>query len=129
MRRQHGTSIVFITHDLGVVAQLCDSVAVMYAGRVVEYNDIRELFRRPRHPYTAGLMQSNPVFGRRQERLYSMEGQPPDLVSPSTGCAFAARCPHVQPICREQTPPPVAMDERHFYACWRDAPQGTANAA
>ena len=129
VRRQHGTSIVFITHDLGVVAQLCDSVAVMYAGRVVEYNDIRELFRRPRHPYTAGLMQSNPVFGRRQERLYSMEGQPPDLVSPSTGCAFAARCPHVQPICREQTPPPVAMDERHFYACWRDAPQGTANAA
>jgi oligopeptide/dipeptide ABC transporter ATP-binding protein len=129
VRRQHGTSIIFITHDLGVVAQLCDSVAVMYAGRVVEYNEIRELFRRPRHPYTAGLMQSNPVFGQRQERLYSMEGQPPDLVSPPAGCAFAARCPHVQPLCRQQTPPRVAIDERHFYACWRDAPQGAAHAA
>jgi peptide/nickel transport system ATP-binding protein len=129
VRRKHGTSIVFITHDLGVVAQLCDSVAVMYAGRVVEYNEIRELFRRPRHPYTAGLMQSNPVFGRRQERLHSMEGQPPDLVAPPAGCAFAARCPHVQPICREQTPPRVAIDERHFYACWRDAPPGAAHAA
>jgi oligopeptide/dipeptide ABC transporter ATP-binding protein len=129
VRRKHGTSIVFITHDLGVVAQLCDSVAVMYAGRVVEYNEIRELFRRPRHPYTAGLMQSNPVFGRRQERLHSMEGQPPDLVAPPAGCAFAARCPHVQPICREQTPPRVAIDERHFYACWRDAPSGAAHAA
>ena len=129
VRRKHGTSIVFITHDLGVVAQLCDSVAVMYAGRVVEYNEIRELCRRPRHPYTAGLMQSNPVFGRRQERLHSMEGQPPDLVAPPAGCAFAARCPHVQPICREQTPPRVAIDERHFYACWRDAPPGAAHAA
>jgi peptide/nickel transport system ATP-binding protein len=129
VRRKHGTSIVFITHDLGVVAQLCDSVAVMYAGRVVEYNEIRELFRRPRHPYTAGLMQSNPVFGRRQERLHSMEGQPPDLVAPPAGCAFAARCPHVQPICCEQTPPRVAIDERHFYACWRDAPPGAAHAA
>ena len=129
VRRKHGTSIVFITHDLGVVAQLCDSVAVMYAGRVVEYNEIRELFRRPRHPYTAGLMQSNPVFGRRQERLHSMEGQPPDLVAPPAGCAFAARCPHVQPICREQTPPRVAIDERHFYACWRDAPPGAVHAA
>jgi len=129
VRDRHGTSILFITHDLGVVAQLCDTVAVMYAGRVVEYNDIKALFDRPRHPYTAGLMRSNPVFGSRQDSLHAMEGQPPDLIALSKGCAFASRCPQAGPRCREEAPPKVAIDDRHFFVCWLKDGAGGTHAA
>ena len=103
-RRDHGTAVILITHDLGVVARLCDTVAVMYAGRIVEYNRTRELFSRPVHPYTQGLLASNPVFGRRHDRLAAMPGQPPDLLALSEGCAFAPRCSHARESCRREVP-------------------------
>lgn len=115
VRRDHGTSVILITHDLGVVARLCDTVAVMYAGRIVEYNRTSELFARPRHPYTQGLLASNPVFGRRQASLAAMPGQPPDLLSLPAGCAFAPRCGQAQSSCHEVDPPevPIALPFHH----------------
>ena len=91
-RRLRGTSVIFITHDLGVVAQLCDTVAVMYGGKIVEYNSVKEIFGNPRHPYSQGLLASNPVFGRAKKQLHAMSGQPPDLATLQDGCAFAPRC-------------------------------------
>jgi|APGre2960657373_1045057.scaffolds.fasta_scaffold00516_11 oligopeptide/dipeptide ABC transporter ATP-binding protein len=129
VQERHGTSIIFITHDLGVVAQLCDTVAVMYAGRVVEYNDIHSLFRQPRHPYTAALLKSNPVFGSRQSVLHAMQGQPPDLVALPKGCAFVARCPQAHARCRDEPPPKVAIDKKHFFVCWLKDGAGGAHAA
>jgi oligopeptide/dipeptide ABC transporter ATP-binding protein len=119
VRRRHGTSVIFITHDLGVVAQLCDTVAVMYAGRVVEYNRVGEIFGNPRHPYTQGLLASNPVFGRRRDRLFAMRGQPPDLVSLGEGCAFASRCDRSAARCVEARPPAHALGEGFYHACVR----------
>ena len=129
VQERHGTSIIFITHDLGVVAQLCDTVAVMYAGRVVEYNDIHSLFRQPRHPYTAALLKSNPVFGSRQTALHAMQGQPPDLLALPKGCAFVARCPKAQARCQDEPPPKVAIDKNHFFVCWLKDGAGGAHAA
>jgi peptide/nickel transport system ATP-binding protein len=117
VRRDHGTSVILITHDLGVVARLCDAVAVMYAGRIVEYNRTVDLFARPRHPYTQGLLASNPVFGRRRASLAAMPGQPPDLLSLPTGCAFAPRCGQAQPSCRELDPPEVPIDLPFRHRC------------
>ncbi len=118
VREAHGTAMLFITHDLGVVAQLCDTVAVMYAGRMVEYNSIQDLFDNPRHPYTAGLLASNPVFGKKRETLHAMTGQPPDLLALPPGCSFAARCPYATQQCRDVQPPSRAIDGKHFFACW-----------
>ena len=93
LHQQFGdTSVIFITHDLGVVAQLCDTVAVMYGGKIVEYNSVKEIFGNPRHPYSQGLLASNPVFGRAKKQLHAMSGQPPDLATLQDGCAFAPRC-------------------------------------
>jgi oligopeptide/dipeptide ABC transporter ATP-binding protein len=117
VRRDHGTSVILITHDLGVVARLCDTVAVMYAGRVVEYNRTADLFAHPRHPYTQGLLASNPVFGRRQDHLAAMPGQPPDLLSLPAGCAFAPRCMQAQPSCHQLDPPEVSIDPPFRHRC------------
>ncbi len=117
LRRRHGTSVIFITHDLGVVAQLCDTVAVMYAGRIVEYDRVGEIFARPRHPYTQGLLASNPVFGKRRERLHAMKGQPPDLAALGAGCAFAPRCERAEDRCRASRPPIVTTHGHFHHAC------------
>lgn len=116
-RQQHGTSVIFITHDLGVVAQLCDTVAVMYAGKVIEYNTASEIFSCPRHPYTQGLLASNPVFGKKKQTLLAMRDQPPDLASLGKGCAFAPRCPNAMPTCREDEPRPIRIRGHYFHAC------------
>jgi oligopeptide/dipeptide ABC transporter ATP-binding protein len=115
-RRVHGTSVIFITHDLGVVAQLCDTVAVMYGGKIVEYNSADEIFRNPRHPYTQGLLESNPVFGQARKRLHAMSGQPPDLATLKDGCAFAPRCSKALPGCHVEPPAmvPIAGHFRHM---------------
>lgn len=120
-RRTHGTSVIFITHDLGVIAQLCDTVAVMYAGKVVEYNTVDEIFRMPRHPYTRGLLESNPVFGKTNELLHAMKGQPPDLATLGDGCAFAPRCSRAIAACHV-TPTPVVVIRNHFYHACAVAP-------
>ncbi|MDQ0163250.1 ABC transporter ATP-binding protein [Bacillus alveayuensis] len=116
LRNQMGTAIIMITHDLGIVAELCDSVAVMYAGRIVEQAPIKELFASPKHPYTRGLLASLPKPGIR-ERLTPIEGQPPNLHDVPKGCMFAPRCPHAHEKCSEQ-PMLNNINEHHKVACW-----------
>ncbi len=129
VRRDHGTSIILITHDLGVVARLCDSVAVMYAGKIVEYNRTRDLFKRPRHPYTRGLLGSNPVFGQPRPSLTAMPGQPPDLLALPAGCAFAPRCLQAMPSCHVSEPQVVDIGMPFHHRCpvqaAQDSRQGT----
>lgn len=115
-----GMSIVWITHDLGVVAGLVDKLAVMYAGFIVEQGPIRALYKETSHPYTLGLLRSIPVIenGRRQ-RLVSIEGLPPDLMQAPTHCPFAPRCPYVIDKCWSENPPLLPVSPGHSSACWR----------
>jgi peptide/nickel transport system ATP-binding protein len=117
VQRLHHMSVILITHDLGVVARLCDTVAVMYAGRIVEYRQTQELFDDPAHPYTRGLLASNPVFGRRRKTLAAMPGQPPDLLALPAGCSFAPRCDQAQDSCRWERPQPVFLPGGFFHRC------------
>ncbi|MBI1297089.1 ATP-binding cassette domain-containing protein [bacterium] len=112
------SSIMMITHNLGVVSQISDHVAVMYLGKVVEYGPTRAIFHEPLHPYTKGLLLSVPVLGRKKDKLVPIEGMVPNAMTDIRGCAFAARCPHVMPICREQTPPLTEISTGHWGACW-----------
>ncbi|MBX2998182.1 MAG: ABC transporter ATP-binding protein [Caldilineaceae bacterium] len=112
------SSIIMITHNLGVVSQISEYVAVMYLGKVVEYGPTRAIFRHPLHPYTQGLLLSVPVLGRKKAKLVPIEGMVPHASEVIRGCAFAARCPHVMPICREQEPPLRDHEPGHQAACW-----------
>lgn len=113
-----GLAIIMITHDFGVVARICDRVAVMYAGRVVETASTTELFDRPAHPYTRALMRSMPRLDQRTARLPAIEGQPPDLRKPMSGCRFAPRCAHATAICHEQYPETTEVASGHVVSCW-----------
>src|SRR5215468_10295293 len=105
LQQDFGSSIVMITHNLGVVSQMADHVAVMYLGKIVEYAAVREAFHYPLHPYTVGLLNSVPVLGKKgRKRLEPIRGMVPSTTETIRGCAFAARCPHVMKVCREQTP-------------------------
>jgi oligopeptide/dipeptide ABC transporter ATP-binding protein len=115
LQKEEGMSILLITHDLGVIAEMCDKVSVMYAGTVVESASVREIFRNPLHPYTIGLMDSLPQPG--SKRLRSIEGQPPSLVNLPAGCRFAERCPLVEPRCRESIPALEEKAQDHFVRC------------
>jgi peptide/nickel transport system ATP-binding protein len=117
LRERVGTAIVLITHDLGVVAEVCDSVNVMYAGVVVERGTVQELFRRPLHPYTQGLLASIPRFDQPGKELASIPGSVPNLIHPPPGCRFHPRCPYAMPICREVRPVPQDQGEDHMVAC------------
>lgn len=119
IQRDTGISIIFITHDLGIVAQMCDQVAVMYGGRFVEQGSIRDIFKRPSHPYTEALLNSIPRVERRIERLHSIEGQPPSMFSLPAGCHFEPRCPYAEDICRETYPPAFHSQGGQIAACWR----------
>jgi peptide/nickel transport system ATP-binding protein len=119
LRRDTGTAIVLITHDLGVVAEMADDVAVMYAGQIVERAAVRDLFARPEHPYTVGLLGSIPRLDERRERLPSIEGRVPDMSRPPPGCRFAARCPFVEPECRATAPALVEIAPGHLSRCRR----------
>lgn len=120
LKTNAGMSIIYITHDLGVVAEICDRVAVMYAGRVVEIGDVRRIFAEPAHPYTEALIASVPKLGERERGpLHTIEGQPPDLSVPVVGCPFAPRCEYVMTICTEQFPPRVEVAEGEYADCWR----------
>ncbi|MCW3478359.1 ABC transporter ATP-binding protein [Neisseriaceae bacterium JH1-16] len=118
LRREQQMAMLLITHDLGVIAELADRVAVMYAGRVVEQGPVRELFRNPRHPYTRGLLASRPVPGRRLARLAAIPGQVPDPLSLPPGCAFAARCPERRTDCEQRRPALRRLDADHRVACF-----------
>jgi peptide/nickel transport system ATP-binding protein len=119
LRRDTGTAIILITHDLGVVAEMADDVAVMYAGQIVERAPVKDLFSRPEHPYTVGLLGSIPRLDHRRERLPSIEGRVPDMTRPPPGCRFAARCPFVEPACRETIPPLMEVAPGHLTRCRR----------
>jgi peptide/nickel transport system ATP-binding protein len=119
LRRDTGTAIILITHDLGVVAEMADDVAVMYAGQIVERAPVKELFARPEHPYTVGLLGSIPKLDQKRERLPSIEGRVPDMTRPPAGCRFAARCPFVEEACRAAPPPLVEVAPGHLSRCRR----------
>jgi oligopeptide/dipeptide ABC transporter ATP-binding protein len=118
LQKRYHLALIFITHNLGIVAKMCDKVAVMYAGRMVESGPVRQIFNRPAHPYTQALLRSIPRLTDRRERLTAIEGQPPDMTSPPSGCAFHPRCPKAIERCQEQDPPTfeVAADQRA--RCW-----------
>ena len=114
-----GSSIILITHNLGVVSQMADHVAVMYLGRIVEFAPTRELFHHPLHPYTEGLLNSVPVLGRKGKQVLApIKGMVPSPTEVIRGCPFAARCPHVMEICRDQDPALREIASGHFAACW-----------
>ncbi|MES0039459.1 ABC transporter ATP-binding protein [Mesorhizobium sp. M0046] len=120
LKERTGTAVMFITHDLGVVAETCQRVIVMYAGRIVEQASVIDLFARPAHPYTQGLMRSVPDPRRgRQRRLPEIPGIVPSLREPIVGCSFAPRCPFAIDICREKMPALHDVGSRHAAACWR----------
>jgi peptide/nickel transport system ATP-binding protein len=118
LQQAHGLALIFITHDLGIVAKMCDQVAVMYAGRVVEAGPVGRIFDAPAHPYTRALLESIPRFADRRQRLTAIDGQPPDLASLPAGCAFHPRCPSVMDRCREEAPRSFSADDGHTARCW-----------
>nr|HPO05259.1 peptide ABC transporter ATP-binding protein [Bacillota bacterium] len=112
-------SIIFITHNLGVVAEICDRVSVMYAGKIVEQGDVEDIFYRPRHPYTLGLLRSMPrVDAEEYERLIPIEGTPVDMLNPPSGCPFGPRCEHCMKICLRMEPPRIDLGNGHTSSCW-----------
>lgn len=130
IREETGTAIILITHDLGVVANLADRVAVMYAGKIVEHGSAHDIFYHHAHPYTSALLRSLPTVDTdRNEQLVSIPGTPPDLYAPPKGCAFASRCTHCMKICREQQPPEFTVGENHTASCWRLHPDFPGSAA
>ncbi|GAX91727.1 ABC transporter ATP-binding protein [Effusibacillus lacus] len=118
LKKEHRSSIMLITHDLGVVAEMCDRVVVMYAGQIVEEADVRNLFKSPKHPYTVGLMKSMPALATGQERLDSIPGVVPLPTEMPKGCRFAPRCGQVMEICREKAPELAVVEGSHKCRCW-----------
>jgi oligopeptide/dipeptide ABC transporter ATP-binding protein len=126
IQEQTNLALIFITHDFGIVAKMCDRVMVMYAGRAVESGPVRDIFNRPSHPYTQALLNSVPTMDEDVERLYSITGQPPALWDLPEGCRFAARCPHADDRCRRDYPPAFTVGEGHTADCWRLEKEWTA---
>ena len=119
LQRETGMTVVYITHDLGVVAETCRRAIVMYAGRVMETAGVRDLFRSPAHPYTAGLMKAMPKLNEKCDRLYSIEGNVPNFVDMPAGCAFHDRCPVRMDICARERPGVCTVGPEHTVCCWR----------
>jgi len=118
LQERLGMSVIMITHDLGVVAETCDYVAVMYAGQVVEYADIRTLFKNPKHPYTLGLLNSLPRHDIEQEKLIPIKGMVPSPFDMPVGCRFAPRCPIATELCREKMPELETKEANSQIRCW-----------
>ncbi|MGE0257467.1 MAG: ABC transporter ATP-binding protein [Alphaproteobacteria bacterium] len=122
LQREHGLALIFITHNLGIVAKMCDTLAVMYAGKVVEYGPVSRIFNDPVHPYTRALLNSIPRMSEDDQRLTAIEGQPPDLAALPPGCAFAPRCPSATSRCRAEEPPEFAPEDGRGARCWLAEP-------
>lgn len=120
LRRDHGTAVLLITHNMGVVAQVCDLVYVMYAGQIVEAAETFSLFAAPRHPYTLGLLRAIPSLETEQERLDTIPGVVPDLADPPPGCRFCPRCAWAGPECAQAMPPLTDRGEGHLVRCFRE---------
>ncbi|GEB31905.1 MULTISPECIES: ABC transporter ATP-binding protein [Brevibacillus] len=118
LNREAQTAILLITHDLGVVAEMCHRVVVMYAGNVIEEGDVRTILKKPKHPYTKGLLNSLPKLEESQERLYSIPGNVPIPGSLTVGCRFAPRCDQATDLCRSEMPQLKAVGDNHFSRCW-----------
>lgn len=118
LRREFGLTILIITHNIGVVAEVADRVAVMYAGRIMEIGEVHQIFANPQHPYTRGLLKSVPNIALDDADLYKMEGTPPNLLNSPSGCSFHPRCPSVMKICSEEIPTLDNVGDDHQAACW-----------
>ena len=119
LQKQTGMAIIFITHNLGVVAEICDKVTVMYAGHIMEQGKVDDIFYNPAHPYTKGLLRSMPNLAEEERtRLIPIEGTPVDLLDPPKGCSFGPRCEHCMKICLNNQPPMVDVGDGHLSACW-----------
>ncbi len=118
IQKQSNLAVLYITHDLGVVAQVCDRVQVMYAGKIVETGDVRRIFKAPLHPYTRGLLESVPQIGTKKQRLFQIDGQPPYLLDLPAGCSFQPRCTNAKEICAKEYPPQVRIGENDYVRCW-----------
>jgi peptide/nickel transport system ATP-binding protein len=126
LRREFDLTILLITHNIGVVAEVSDRVAVMYAARLVEIGDVRRIFADPKHPYTRGLLRSVPNIALDDKDLYKMEGAPPSLLQPPSGCRFHPRCPDRMDICKSKNPPVEKVNADDQVACWLYAKEGKA---
>ena len=123
LKKEYGTSIIFITHDLGVVAELCDRVVVLYGGLVMEEASIFDIFEHPSHPYTLGLLASIPALDQdKNKRLLPIPGSPPDMTKPPVGCPFAPRCPYARVICGSELPQMTEVSDGHHSRCWLLSP-------
>jgi oligopeptide/dipeptide ABC transporter ATP-binding protein len=118
IQHRSGLAMIFITHNIGIVARMCDKVAVMYAGRLVERAPVRTIFNQPAHPYTEALLNAMPKLTDKAERLWSIEGQPPDLANLPPGCPFSPRCPKAEDRCHREVPPEYQVGDQHFTRCW-----------
>jgi len=118
LQKELGMSLILITHDMGIVAETCKNVLVMYAGKVVEFADVRTIFKKPSHPYTIGLLESVPRLDVRKERLKAIEGQPPDLVALPSYCYYAERCPYKTDRCLEEIPDLIEVEPGHYSRCF-----------
>jgi oligopeptide/dipeptide ABC transporter ATP-binding protein len=118
LQREQGLALIFITHNLGIVARMCDRVAVMYAGRFVEAGDVRTIFGAPAHPYTRALLDAIPRLGQGTDRLTAIPGAPPDPAHLPAGCAFAPRCPRALERCGTEAPPAFDVRDSHYARCW-----------
>ncbi|MFN0186114.1 MAG: ABC transporter ATP-binding protein, partial [Aquabacterium sp.] len=128
LQRASGLGLILITHDMGVAASICQRVAVMYAGRIVEIGDVRRIYRSPAHPYTQALLEAIPHLGRRRGRLQAIAGQPPSLIDPPAGCRFAPRCPRRSAQCDTAYPPVQTQPDGHQVACWHPVHAAAAAA-
>jgi oligopeptide/dipeptide ABC transporter ATP-binding protein len=126
LRSETGTAILLITHDMGVIAEMCDNVAVMYAGQIVEYTDVNTLFEEQLHPYTEGLLAAIPVLGEVRESLAVIPGSVPNLINLPPGCKFAPRCPYVKEMCVQAVPPLVEVEPGHKVRCFMRLPDTKA---
>lgn len=127
LRKDFGASILFIGHDLGVISELCDKVAVMYAGKIIEYADLTTIFKNPKHPYTQALLGSIPRLDVDTERLRIIRGTVPRLINPPSGCRFHPRCDYVKEICSKQEPQLVEIEQKHEVACFLYTSKGKPN--
>ncbi|RLC39588.1 MAG: ABC transporter ATP-binding protein [Candidatus Nealsonbacteria bacterium] len=125
--KKFGNAVILITHDMGVAAEFCDKMAVMYAGNMVEYARTTNIFENPYHPYTRGLLKAVPKIGRTDE-LQSIRGIVPDLVNPPSGCRFHPRCKHATDICRKKIPPLIKIKSGHYVACYLYWKEGIKSA-
>ncbi len=115
---EYNMSLILVTHDLGIVAEICDRVAIMYAGKIMEIGDVYRLYKNPKHPYTIGLLNAVPTIYKSKNEIAGIKGSPPNLINPPIGCRFHPRCPYVFDKCKIYEPPLIEISKSNYVACW-----------